>query len=200
MKTGLLFGSFDPFHIGHLSMAISALNSKEIDKVLIVPAYQNPWKNKSIANFEARFNLILEGCKGLFNKIYPTRIEETIYNPDTYCTYFVINQIKQRYPEEEFKIITSDETIIDIPDWNYGNKLLEENNFLIYCRPGFEYYPLDEISNCKSYCMLGTSKIEVSSTKIREMLSNHICPVPYISADQYYYIKWNNLYGEKFQY
>ena len=42
MKTGLLFGSFDPFHIGHLSMAISALNSKEIDKVLIVPAYQNP--------------------------------------------------------------------------------------------------------------------------------------------------------------
>lgn len=47
-RIGLLLGSFDPIHIGHLYMATQALNNKLVDKVLFVPTFQNPWKEQSI--------------------------------------------------------------------------------------------------------------------------------------------------------
>ena len=200
MRIGLLFGSFDPFHIGHLSLAISALNSKRIDNVWIIPAYQNPWKNAHNASFEHRFNLILEGCKGLLDKIHPTRIEETLYDATTYCTHFIINSIKEKYLEHDFSIITSDETFVTIEDWKFGSEILSNNEFLVFSRPGVESIISSNLNNIHYYIEKNFFKIPISSSKIRSMLFEYICPVPYISADQYRYIKWNNLYGEKFQY
>ena len=47
MKIGVLLGSFDPIHMGHLYMATSALNDNLVDRVLFVPSVQNPWKEES---------------------------------------------------------------------------------------------------------------------------------------------------------
>ena len=163
MKIGLLFGSFDPFHIGHLSMITSVLNSKQVEAIRVVVAYQNPWKEKCSARFTDRFDLTLEGCKGLFKHVTVTSIEGVLANilhrPP--YTFEVLEHIKSSNPEDEFCIITSDETFSEIENWKEGKKILN---------------------------------LEVSSTKIRNMLSRKINPVPFISADQYYYIQWNYLY------
>ena len=47
MKIGLLLGSFDPIHMGHLYMAVSVLNESLVDEVILVPSIQNPWKTES---------------------------------------------------------------------------------------------------------------------------------------------------------
>ena len=47
MRVGILLGSFNPIHMGHLHMATSALNAGLVDEVVFVPSVQNPWK-KSI--------------------------------------------------------------------------------------------------------------------------------------------------------
>lgn len=196
MKIGLLFGSFDPFHIGHLSMITSALNSKQVEAVRVVVVYQNPWKEKCSARFTDRFDLTLEGCKGLFKHVTVTSIEGVLANilhrPP--YTFEVLEHIKSSNPEDEFCIITSDETFSEIENWKEGKKILKENDFLIVHREGFAqnfYKPIE----CKSYTFIKSEfNLEVSSTKIRNMLFRKINPVPFISADQYYYIQWNYLY------
>ena len=48
MKVGLLLGSFDPIHIGHVHMATEALNRGLVDQVFFVPTMQNPWKEHNL--------------------------------------------------------------------------------------------------------------------------------------------------------
>jgi nicotinate-nucleotide adenylyltransferase len=68
MRRGILLGSFDPIHIGHISMATAALNENLVDEVIFVPAYQNPWKTRS-TDFDIRVMMTqlavddLENCK-----------------------------------------------------------------------------------------------------------------------------------------
>ena len=47
MRVGLFFGSFDPPHIGHVNVVMGAINSSQVDRVLVIPAYQNLWKENS---------------------------------------------------------------------------------------------------------------------------------------------------------
>lgn len=51
MKIGLFLGSFDPIHIGHISIISSVLNAGFVDKVIVIPAWHNPFKEHSPASF-----------------------------------------------------------------------------------------------------------------------------------------------------
>lgn len=52
MNIGVYLGSFNPPHIGHLNCLYQALDTKVIDKVLVVPAFKNPWKSKPTDAFD----------------------------------------------------------------------------------------------------------------------------------------------------
>lgn len=54
MRVGLFFGSFDPPHIGHVNVVMGAINSSQVDRVLVIPAYQNLWKENS-SKFSYRY-------------------------------------------------------------------------------------------------------------------------------------------------
>ena len=58
MRIGLFLGSFNPPHIGHVNIVREVLNSKLVDTVWIIPAYQNPNKNVDPSeNFSHRYNM-----------------------------------------------------------------------------------------------------------------------------------------------
>ena len=57
MKTGLFFGSFDPIHNGHLIKAVEALEKNLVDRVVFVPAKQNPWKSEPMFDYKKRMLL-----------------------------------------------------------------------------------------------------------------------------------------------
>lgn len=48
MNIGIYLGTFNPPHIGHLNCLYSALNTKLVDRILVVPAFHNPWKKKGL--------------------------------------------------------------------------------------------------------------------------------------------------------
>lgn len=54
MRVGLFFGSFDPPHIGHVNVVMGAINSSQVGRVLVIPAYQNLWKESS-SKFSYRY-------------------------------------------------------------------------------------------------------------------------------------------------
>lgn len=58
MKIGILLGSFDPIHIGHIAIVSKVLNEGLVDKVLFLPAVQNPWKHRKAVSVDLRSNMI----------------------------------------------------------------------------------------------------------------------------------------------
>lgn len=180
---GIFFGSFDPPHIGHLSIVSECLNSGKISKVIVVPAYKNPWKKES-SKYIFRYNLVGEAFKSYGDKVIVSQAElklfsdsdrrEKYYNPEDkedksgVPTYAVIRYLKEEYKEDEICIITTSETLCEISEWKSGGNILRENKFLIISPDhlGKRNFTLDK----NMIEIKPESDIEISSTIIRNSI------------------------------
>ena len=139
MKIALYLGSFNPFHNGHLECIRTALNDFKMDKVIIVPTMQNPWKEEKVLNIDKRFDIIansifiepiIKSLK-LFNnkRLFIDLIEKELIPP--YHSYATLHALKNKYCNDEVFVLCGEDTIKDIPNWMHGGKIIEDYNFLI---------------------------------------------------------------------
>ena len=167
IKIGLLLGSFDPFHIGHLYSAVQALE-QGMDCIKLVPAWQNPWKQKS-TSFDLRILMILYSLKG-YTKIKCDGVEGTL--KPTY-TYETLLALKKKYNKKaSLYIIGGEDTIQNISKWTNGQWIID--NFKFLCIP--------------------RNKINISSSEIREMIKHNQNPYPFIHHDVFKLIQTKKLY------
>ena len=113
MKIGLLLGSFDPIHAGHIYMATQALNNNFVDKVLFVPTYQNPWKSNS-TDFDKRcfmVQLAIENVSNCYLSLIETKTTHPHYTSNT------LKLLKKQYPNDELFLIVGVDTVLSIKDW-----------------------------------------------------------------------------------
>lgn len=155
MKIALYLGSFNPFHNGHLECIKKALNDFKMDKVVIVPTMQNPWKKEKVLDIDKREEIIFEYVfsKSIIDyicsnnkKIYVDKIEKELIPP--YYSYATLHALKNKYYKDEIFILCGEDTMKDIPNWMHGGKIIKDYNFLVVDRP----------------------KNSISSSSIREML------------------------------
>lgn len=124
---GVFFGSFDPPHIGHVNIITAALNSGVVDKVVVVPAYRNVWKDTK-TKWEYRLAMVRESFSDIPGVIVDD-IECDISHGQAIPTYKTIEALKKKF--SEFVIITSAETYKEIPRWEFGDNILKNNKFLV---------------------------------------------------------------------
>ena len=86
MKIALYLGSFNPFHNGHLKVVKTALKDFKMDKVVIVPTMQNPWKKDKVLDIDKRIEIIYETIKDMKETGIPTLNGEVI--PNTFLYYY----------------------------------------------------------------------------------------------------------------
>jgi nicotinate-nucleotide adenylyltransferase len=189
MKVGLFLGSFNPPHIGHVNIVREVLNSKLVDNVWVIPAYQNPNKNVDTSeNFSHRYNM----CKLMFEELPNTYVNliECVVKPK--YTYDLLTQLKKEYPEADFRWIITDETLIEIiyGQWYNSDELLEENKFIVVEGTGKyneeypdEYYEI--VKSDRNKCIYLQNPINMSSTQIRKMIEDDIIPVPFVNKETY---------------
>lgn len=166
---GFFFGSFDPPHIGHVNVVITALNSGYVDNVEVVPAFKNVWKNT-----ETPWDNRLAMCQLTFNGIPNVRINSMEYflaKGEPLPTYKVIDFLKEQ-EKEDFYIVTINETYQEIPKWQEGKRILKENKFLIVYAPD----------------------ITICSTNLREKIKKGMLVQPFITSDVARLINKLNLY------
>ena len=143
MKIALYLGSFNPFHNGHLECVKSALSNFKMDKVVIVPTMQNPWKDEKVLDIDKRVKIIDESLV-LVNFYYPylksnpakivvSLIEKELIPP--YYSYATLHALKNKYCNDEIFVLCGEDTMRDIPNWMHGGKIIEDYNFLIVDRP-----------------------------------------------------------------
>ena len=188
MRVGLLGGSFNPPHEGHVHISLAALKGLELDCIWWLVTPQNPIKDIKPLPFEERMEL----CRKLVNhsKILVSGLEN---KTGTNITYDTVRSIRKRFARTEFVWITGMDNAHTLHKWNHWKDLLGEICMLhlsrspakslvqsfplrMYGRQRHIFmdkagrFPLDSGT---SYWMMQKKMVNISSTEIREkMLSN----------------------------
>jgi nicotinate-nucleotide adenylyltransferase len=173
-KVGILGGTFNPIHIGHINIAETALLDFELDKVIFMPCYIPPHKDKDINILpgEVRYELVEAAIKKYKNfevSDYELKNGGVSYSVDT------LKALKNMHPENEYYFIIGADSLCQLHTWRDIYTLLELCNFITITRPG---YVIDESSvklkePWKTKVLQNISKnsnIDISSSNIRRML------------------------------
>lgn len=130
-RIGILGGTFDPVHCGHMQIARFALSSARLDQVLILPAGAPEYKLCS-ASPEDRWKMIVAACRG-DGQLIPCRVELDREGP-TY-TSDTLPLIRKMYPEAKLFWILGGDSLLRIRRWRGADELLKEFRLLVISRP-----------------------------------------------------------------
>ena len=163
-KWGILGGSFDPIHNGHINLAKEICSKKELDGVLAIPAVKHPNKSRlSVANYSDRLAMLKAALADLSKfLICEIEAEEKLsgYTIDT------IRALKKRFPKVSFYFIIGSDNISIIDNWYMAEELKSEIEFIAGSRPGSDY-------NNKSQLpveLVEIPELDISSSEIRKMI------------------------------
>jgi len=130
MRIGLMGGSFNPPHRGHVDAAKTALKALKLDRILWLVSPQNPLKTEKPLSSEQRIQLIQNLTA--HPKFIPTAFEEEFgLKYTTQTLYF----LRKRYPHVTFYFITGSDNIASMPKWNRWTELLNMCYWTIIARP-----------------------------------------------------------------
>ena len=121
-KVGILGGTFNPVHIGHLIMARDALERFELDEVLLLPSATPPHKcNHQIADAEYR-TAMLEMVTEIDACLAVSQIE--IERGGVSYTIDTIRQLQHEYPDTAFNFIIGADSLYELHTWKHIDQLL----------------------------------------------------------------------------
>jgi nicotinate-nucleotide adenylyltransferase len=210
MKTALYFGSFNPVHNYHITIANHLIEHEGIGDVEFVLSSQNPFKTE-LASFEDRLAMLKFAINGYHNMAVNT-IESTLPTPS--YTINTLNKLKQTYKNREYVIIMGIDNWIDIEKWKYFEYILENYEILVIPRifkgsnkkdNQFDnhYARLKEYKNDSREIITihpntrlveGLPLSEISSTFIRNEVKNGFSIKPYVDNSTRKYIHFLKLY------
>jgi nicotinate-nucleotide adenylyltransferase len=197
---GILGGTFDPIHLGHLRMAQEAIETLGLSKVILIPASLPPHKEQSQL-FDADFRLKLVRAAVSENpllEVSDIEIKRTgkSYSVDT------LEALSIKYPEAGLCFIIGMDSYIELPSWKDFGKLFELSDIAVVKRPGYseKSAPPESIKTLFSQSekpetflhesghvlsFLPLTGLDISSTTIRLELENGNS-IRYLVADGVY--------------
>lgn len=177
MDTIALFGgSFDPPHIGHEAVVKALRKFKGIDKIIIMPAFLNPFKS----HFYAPASLRVKWLREIFKEYEDVEVSEYEASQErSIPTLETIKHLLKSY-KKVYLVIGAD-NLASLHKWHGYNELSSLVTFLVASR--------DEIEISNEFLKLEVDE-KVSSTKLREAID--ISKLPKKCADEIY-----NFYKEK---
>lgn len=166
MNVGILGGTFNPIHIGHLILAEEIREKLELEKVIFVPARLPPHKkNKDIASPQTRFAMVQHAIKG--NRHFSVSDIEIKRQGLSY-TIDTIREFKKLYPKDELYFITGSDLLNYLAEWKDLKEIISIVKFVVATRPG---YPLEQIP---SYIKtVAIRAVDISAFEVRQCIKKH---------------------------
>jgi len=168
-KIGILGGTFDPAHIGHVQISKEAKKKVGLSKVFWVITKKNPFKKKSFFSLEKRINYAKKlNIKNKFIKIY--FFENKIKSNKTID---LMKFLKNRYKKTEFFFIMGADNLINFHKWEKWDKITEISKILVFDRLKYKSRSLKSISfkklNKKRLKFINFKKVNISSSQLRKI-------------------------------
>jgi nicotinate-nucleotide adenylyltransferase len=187
VKIGILGGTFNPIHIGHLILAEEVREKLFLDKIIFMPAYLPPHKNNShIIEAGHRYAMIQAAIKE--NPFFSVSDIEIKRQGRSY-TIDTLRQLKKLYPEDELYFITGSDLLKYLDDWKDLSEIISMVKFVVATRPG---YALEKIP---SYiATVAIRAVDISAFEIRDAIKDNKSFRYLVPESVFTYITKNNLY------
>ncbi|MDF2834395.1 MAG: nadD [Paenibacillus sp.] len=171
VKAGIMGGTFDPIHIGHLIAAQTALEACGLDEVWFIPTASPPLKPSAPgADAYDRLEMVAAAIAG-HERFRVLDIE--LRRGGVSYTIDTIKALRERHPNHSFAYIIGSDRINDLPKWHRIGELAELVTFIGLARPGTTARPEllpDELRGRIAFADMPA--IGVSSTGLRERLAS----------------------------
>ena len=181
-RIGLLGGSFDPPHKGHLFISLEAKKLLKLDEVWWIITPQNPLKILKPATYQER----VINCKNI-TRNYPINIKEIEKEIGSNYSYKTINYILNHYKNIKFFWLMGADNLISFHKWQKWQKIFSNMSIVIFKRHGYNTKALKSIASKKynharilkshvnnedfyklpSWTIIENKEIKISSTEIR---------------------------------
>lgn len=201
-KTGIFGGSFDPVHLGHVSLARDAMKAVGLDRVIFIPAGLQPFKlDKKVTPGKDRLEMLKLATEG--EQDLEISDLELVSSEISY-TYLTLRRIKKILnPEEKIYFITGTDSFLKIKQWKNSCELLENYSYIIGTRPGYRKAELDSCIESIRHeynteiINIDNTQMDISSTDIRTRLGLGGSVKGMICEGVERYIKEHGLYGRR---
>ena len=188
-RLGVMGGTFDPVHVGHLIAASEALHAFELDRILFVPAGK-PWQKKDYSSAEDRF-LMTSLAAGLHPRFAASRMELDRKGP-TY-TVDTLKELGNFYPDLEMFLILGADAASGLSTWYESEAVADLAEVVAVTRPGFS---LEDVARQGRHVIhtLEMPPIGISSTEVRRRVRAG-APIDFmVPSDVAAYVAENGLY------
>ena len=164
MKIGLMGGTFDPPHIGHLLIAEQAKEQLRLDAVWFLPANVPPHKAANVTSAAQRLQLVEAAVQA--NDAFSVSTIEFERQEKSYTLETVL-ELKKRYPTDEFVFLLGADSLASLETWYQAERLFKAIQFGAVARPGSRYL----IPSGAQVTAVDLPLLEVSSTDIRKRVA-----------------------------
>ena len=165
IKTGIYGGSFNPIHVGHVSLAKALAESGLVDEMWLLVSPQNPFKvDADLLDDDERLRLArlavadvpgVEVCDREFSLPRPSYM------------YNTLQALSQEHPDREFVLVIGADNWERFPDWYRSKDILASFRVIIYPRPGYKLGKLP-----RRVKLADTPLLDISSTDIRRRIAS----------------------------
>ena len=168
LKIGILGGSFDPAHKGHLAISKEALKRFNLKNVIWAITNQNPFKKKTYNNLKKRIDI----CKKIIgtNKSIRVKFFENIIHSNK--TADLINYLNKKKNYDLFYLMGAD-NLIYFHKWYKWKQILKKSNIIVFDRSGYKKKSLNskayKSTNETQVTFVEFNKVNISSSKLRKI-------------------------------
>ena len=166
-KIGILGGSFDPPHIGHVHISKLALKKLKLNEVLWVVTKQNPLKKKVYLSEGLRLKLsknILKNQKKILVKSFNDKINSK-------NTFDLLKKLKKKNKNSKFYFLMGADNMINLHKWKKWKKIPSLAKIVVFSRTNYSTRALKSVASKqldkKDWLYIAGDKVNISSTLIR---------------------------------
>ncbi|WP_426493205.1 nicotinate (nicotinamide) nucleotide adenylyltransferase [Hymenobacter sp. 102] len=162
-RVGLLFGSFNPIHTGHLILANFMATHTDLDAVWLIVSPQSPFKvGQELLGEQERLDLVERAIAGN-NRLRALDVEFAMPKPS--YTIDTLDELRRQYPDYQFVLLMGEDNLSGLPQWKEAARILTENEIYVYPRPGVD---APEMNANPSVRVVKAPLLDISATFIRE--------------------------------
>ena len=168
IKIGILGGTFDPAHKGHLEISKQAKKRFGLKNVIWAITKKNPFKNESKSNLRSR----IQFAKKLISKNNYIKVKFYEEKIDSNRTVDLIEYLNKKNKNEIYFIMGAD-NLINFHKWYKWKSIIKKCNILVFDRQGYKAKSLKSLTfseaNKKSLTFINFKKVNISSSKLRKV-------------------------------
>ena len=200
-RIGIMGGTFDPIHIGHLILGETAYHQFHLDNVLFMPAGNPPHKQdrENRATDSQRVEMVRLAIAS--NPHFTLSMEEMHREGYSY-TYRTLERLKKRYPDTEYYFILGADSLYTFDEWKEPARILGACTILVGTRNHTSDEKLDRVIEHLEEKYHGqiekleSLNIDISSKMIRSLIEKGRSLAYYVPDQVIEYIQKNNIYKD----